>query len=44
VYDNQTAPLVGYYRERGLLREIDGVGNVEEIRNRLIKSLEDPAK
>jgi adenylate kinase len=44
VYDNQTAPLVGYYRERGLLREIDGVGEVEEIQNRLIKSLEDSAK
>jgi len=43
VYDNQTAPLVDYYRQRGILREIDGVGNVEDIRHRLIKTLEDRA-
>ena len=43
VYDNQTAPLVDYYRERGILREIDGVGSVDDIRNRLIKALEEPA-
>ena len=24
VYREKTAPLIGYYRERGLLREIDG--------------------
>ena len=43
VYDNQTAPLVDYYRQRGILREIDGVGNVEDIGHRLIKALEDRA-
>jgi adenylate kinase len=43
VYANQTAPLIDYYRQRGLLREIDGVGKVEEIRHRLIKVLEDGA-
>jgi adenylate kinase len=43
VYDNQTAPLIDYYRQRGILREIDGVGNVEDIRHRLIKALEDRA-
>ena len=42
VYDNQTAPLVDYYRQRGILREIDGVGNVDDIRNRVIKALGDP--
>ncbi|HEU0004796.1 MAG TPA: adenylate kinase [Terriglobia bacterium] len=42
VYDNQTAPLVDYYRQRGILREIDGVGKVEDIRNRMIKALEGP--
>ena len=44
VYENQTAPLAAYYRERGTLREIDGVGAVEDIRNRLIQALGDPAK
>jgi adenylate kinase len=42
VYDNQTVPLVDYYRQRGILREIDGVGNVEDIQNRVIKALGDP--
>ena len=42
VYDNQTAPLIDYYRHRGLLREIDGVGKVEDIQRRLIKALEEP--
>lgn len=41
VYDKQTAPLVDYYRERGLLREIDGVGEVNEIRARVTKALGD---
>lgn len=43
VYENQTAPLVGYYRQRGVLREIDGVGTVEDIRNRVVKALGDAA-
>lgn len=43
VYDNQTAPLVNYYRQRGLLREIDGVGNVEVISHRVIRALGDLA-
>jgi adenylate kinase len=41
VYDKQTAPLANYYRERGLLREIDGVGEVNEIRTRVTKALGD---
>ncbi len=41
VYDNQTAPLVSYYRERGLLREIDGVGEVEDIGKRVVRALGD---
>ncbi len=40
VYDDQTAPLVSYYRERGLLREIDGVGGVEDIGKRVVRALE----
>jgi adenylate kinase len=41
VYENQTAPLVDYYREKGLLWEIDGVGSVEEIRGRVNAALGD---
>lgn len=43
VYDTQTAPLVNYYRQRGLLREIDGVGKVEDIEDRVIRALGDSA-
>jgi adenylate kinase len=43
VYDNQTAPLVSYYRERGLLKTIDGVGKVEDIGKRMILALGDVA-
>jgi adenylate kinase len=39
VYDTQTAPLLSYYRERGMLSNIDGVGNVDEIRSRIIQAL-----
>ena len=41
VYESQTAPLVDYYRKQGLLREIDGVGSVEEIRGRVMAALGD---
>ena len=41
VYEKQTAPLANYYRERGLLREIDGVGEVNDIRARVTKALGD---
>lgn len=44
VYETQTAPLVSYYRDRGLLREIDGVGKVEDIADRIATAVGDPAK
>jgi adenylate kinase len=31
VYREKTAPLIGYYRERGLLREIDGNRPIEDV-------------
>jgi adenylate kinase len=39
VYERQTAPLINYYRERGLLREIDGVGEIGQIRARVAAAL-----
>jgi adenylate kinase len=42
VYAEQTAPLVSYYRERGLLRDIDGVGSVADIRERVAQALGEP--
>jgi adenylate kinase len=35
VYQEQTAPLVDYYRGRGGLREVDGEGTVEQIQARI---------
>jgi adenylate kinase len=35
VYREQTEPLVDYYRKRGVLREIDGLGTVEAVAARI---------
>ena len=43
VYESQTAPLASYYRERGNLREINGVGKVEDIQKRIVEALGRPA-
>jgi adenylate kinase len=43
VYQSQTAPLANYYRERGKLREINGVGKVEDIHKRIVEALRRPA-
>jgi adenylate kinase len=43
VYESQTAPLANYYRQRGNLREIDGVGKVEDIQKRIVEALGRPA-
>ena len=39
VYSEQTEPLVGYYREHGLLRSVDGVGSIEDITARIVAAL-----
>lgn len=39
VFENQTAPLIDYYRRQGLLKEIDGAGGVEEVRGRVLQAL-----
>ncbi len=40
VYANQTAPLIGFYSDAGLLRAITAGGSVEEITQRAIEALE----
>ena len=45
VYYEQTAPLIEYYRQRGLLREIDGTQSIEQVTEALLAALpqrEDP--
>ena len=39
VYREQTAPLIEYYERAGLLRAVDGEGEIEEIYARLEKAL-----
>jgi adenylate kinase len=40
VYERQTAPLLDYYRERGLLRQIDGTTTPTEVSRRILSALE----
>jgi adenylate kinase len=35
VFEEQTAPLIGYYESRGLLRRVDGMGAIEDIHQRV---------
>jgi adenylate kinase len=39
VYEDQTAPLIAYYRQAGLLRSIDGMGGMEDIFGRIVGAL-----
>ena len=38
VYRNQTAPLIDYYRQAGLLKEVDGSGDMETIGAAIIEA------
>jgi adenylate kinase len=40
VYAEQTAPLTQVYAERGLLRRVDGLGDVDEVTDRLVAALD----
>lgn len=40
IYENETAPILGVYRERGIVDTIDGVGSLEEITERIFAALE----
>ncbi len=39
IYTEETAPLSAVYRQRGLLREVDGIGPVDEVFERLMAAL-----
>jgi adenylate kinase len=40
VYRDQTEPLLDYYRSRRLLREVDGVGETQEVFERIMSHLQ----
>ena len=39
VYHDQTEPLIAYYKEQGKVLDINGVGAVEEVRDRVKQAL-----
>jgi adenylate kinase len=41
VYAEQTEPLIGVYRNRNLLIEVDGMGEVDEVTKRIFDALDD---
>lgn len=38
-YESKTALLTGYYRARGVVRAVDGVGSVDEVEQRIVQVL-----
>jgi adenylate kinase len=36
VYSDQTQPLIDYYQNKGLLRPVDGVGDIPAIFDRVV--------
>ena len=39
-YENKTAPLIGYYKEQDKFTKVEGTGRVDDIFNRLCKSID----
>ena len=39
IYQDQTSPLVNYYKSLGLLKSVDGSGTVEDVNSRIKKVL-----
>ena len=40
VYESETAVLLPIYRERGILVEVDGVGTIDEVQQRIFAALD----
>jgi adenylate kinase len=40
VYDAQTAPLINYYKKKGILKSVQGTGSIDEIFNKVCKVIE----
>jgi adenylate kinase len=39
LYHEQTEPVKAYYKDRGLLREVDGLGTQQEVFDRIVEKL-----
>jgi len=42
-FREQTAPLLPYYRQRGILRSIDGMTGIDQVTKALFAALAPPA-
>ena len=40
VYHSQTAPLTEFYRDRGLLVEIDGIGTPDQVYGKIVAEID----
>ncbi len=40
VYDQQTAPVIDFYRQHGQLTVVDGVGSLDEVFTRIIEAIQ----
>jgi adenylate kinase len=43
-YDEQTAPLLPYYRDKGLLVTVDGMADIEDVSAEIFRQLEGSAR
>jgi adenylate kinase len=41
VYERETAPIIGFYAERGLLTTVDATGLLEDVTGRILAALDD---
>lgn len=39
VYERETAPVIGVYAERGIVTEVDGIGAIDEVTERIAQAL-----
>jgi len=44
LYHGQTEAVVAKYAERGILAQVDGLGGIDDVANRVIRSLEHPVQ
>jgi adenylate kinase len=44
LYHGQTEAVVAKYAERGILAQVDGLGKIDDVTNRVMRSLEQPVK
>ena len=40
VYDQQTAPVIEFYRQHGQLTVVDGVGSLDEVFTRIVEAIQ----